>query len=596
MPSFLTDFLSGLERGTRGLPQALQTSEQLGLQRRKLESEQQKAELERQRKAAKLAWDMALASGDKDAIRSAYERMEELELLPSQRGPQTPDAQPEIEPPPGSWGGAEFPGGGTPPTPRESTPEEIEARKKSAAQKEPALRTLPIIGDPQPDESEPALRNLPIIGDPQPDKSEYALRNLLDRTGGPPANPVLKAIFANIDAEKRLAKIDAEAKELKLKKAQLDYDNTLNKHKDWKAVGDFFWRVGDDGNPEVHGNPLLNNQIDKIYPEKGFYVTNAKEFVPIPEVMQHIIGLYDEGDPGKLVHSIDWKAGLILYKNGEVKPLKPEDMQAIIDMEKRLSETKMEEAAAKYKLMKDHTSWKYSLNVNQKNAERLSGLMKHVDKSVSGGTMTPDQAISFVETQISYMPEFKYDKTGILESLRDHTTMIAMQVGQRFNASQKEQIADAAKAQADADEILHLLGEPHVEKHVGRVAGTIHKFKSALTGEANVHEDVVAFDMLLSNLRDEIVRARTGAVINEQEEVMYSKMLGSEVKDVKALRTRLKTLIYIMQGRRNVLWEQGLNASFGEEAGRAYYHKIPQFQSKYETPIAVGLTDAEMDQ
>jgi len=33
MPSFLTDFLSGLERGTRGLPQALQTSERLGLQR-----------------------------------------------------------------------------------------------------------------------------------------------------------------------------------------------------------------------------------------------------------------------------------------------------------------------------------------------------------------------------------------------------------------------------------------------------------------------------------------------------------------------------------------------------------------------------------
>ena len=591
MPSFLTDFLSGLERGTRGLPQALQTSERLGLQRRKLESEQQESELERQRKAAKLAWEIAKASGDKDAIRSAYERMEELELLPS----QTPDAQPEIEPPLGQ--GLEE-------------------------------RNLPIIGDPQPDKSEWGERNLPIIGDPQLDKSDLpellpplsppiaepsvsdrimpgsgqpappppvAPEGPMDLTGEPTANPVLRAIFANIDAEKRLQKIEAERKDLEFKKAQLDYDNTLNKHKNWKAVGDFFWRVGDDGNPEVYGNPLLNNQIDKIYPEKGFYVTKAREFVPIPEVMQHIIGLYDEGDPGKLVHSIDWKAGLILYKNGEVKPLKPEDMQAIIDMEKRLSETKMEEAAARYNLMKDHTSFKYSLNVNQKNSERLSGLMKHVDKSVSGGTMTPDQAISFVETQISYMPEFKYDKTGILESLRDHATMIAMNVGQRFNATQKEQIADAAKAQADADEILHLLGESHVEKHVGRLAGTIHKFKSALTGEANVHEDVVAFDMLLSNLRDEIVRARTGAVINEQEEVMYSKMLGSEVKDVKALRTRLKTLIYIMQGRRNVLWEQGLNASFGEEAGSAYYHKIPQFQSKYEDGIAVGLSDKDME-
>ena len=174
--------------------------------------------------------------------------------------------------------------------------------------------------------------------------------------------------------------------------------------------------------------------------------------------------------------------------------------------------------------------------------------------------------------------------------------MIAMNVGSRFNAKQKDEIANAAQAQANADEILHLLGRSHVEEHVGRVTGTIYKIKSAVTGEADVHEDVVAFHMLLSNLRDEIVRARTGAVINEQEEVMYSKMLGSEVKDVKALRTRLKTLIGIMQMRRNVLWERGLSASFGEEAAKAWHKKIPQFQSKYETKIAKGLSDKEMDQ
>ena len=101
--------------------------------------------------------------------------------------------------------------------------------------------------------------------------------------------------------------------------------------------------------------------------------------------------------------------------------------------------------------------------------------------------------------------------------------------------------------------------------------------------------------MLLSNLRDEIVRDRTGAVINEQEEVMYSEMLGSEVKDVEALRTRLKTLIGIMQTHRNVLWEQGLNANFGALAARAHYKEIPQFQSKYEDGIAVGLSDKDME-
>ena len=381
-----------------------------------------------------------------------------------------------------------------------------------------------------------------------------------------------------------------------MKKAQLDFDNMLNKHKDWKPIGGgkWFWRMDDQGNPQVHGNPLFNNEINKIYPDEGFYVTNAKEFVPIPDEMRQVIADSTKGDPGPRVFSVDWKSGQYLGVDGQMYPFPDAAMKKVIEGEQRETNKLRAEAEARFNLNKKYASFKYSLNVQQKNADRLSGIMKHIDESI-GRTMTPDQAISYAEMQISNMPEFKHDKIGILESLRDHATMIAMNVGQTFNATQKDQIADAAKAQANADEILHLLGKQHVQKHVGRLAGTIHNFKSALTGEANVHEDVVAFDMLLSNLRDEIVRARTGAVINEQEEVMYSKMLGSEVKEVEALQARLKTLIYIMQGRRNVLWEQGLNASFGEEAGRAYYHKIPQFQSKYEDGIAVGLSDKDME-
>ena len=136
MPSFLTDFLSGLERGTRGLPQALQTSERLGLERRE-------SELKRQREAAKLAFEQAILSNDPDAIRAAFETMEKLGLLPSQRVAQKPGVQPELAPPPGSWGGAELPGGKTPTTPRESTPEEIEERRKRARGGSAVSRIVP---------------------------------------------------------------------------------------------------------------------------------------------------------------------------------------------------------------------------------------------------------------------------------------------------------------------------------------------------------------------------------------------------------------------------------------------------------------------
>ena len=85
MPSFLTDFLSGLERGTRGLPQALQTSERLGLQRkeqglleeqRALQRDLAKQEVEENRRR----WDIDQERDmSRDLIENARFEMNQLE-------------------------------------------------------------------------------------------------------------------------------------------------------------------------------------------------------------------------------------------------------------------------------------------------------------------------------------------------------------------------------------------------------------------------------------------------------------------------------------------------------------------------------------
>jgi hypothetical protein len=90
MPRFLTDLLLGIERGTRGLPQAVQAGERLGLQRKKMDEEQAKQERERKAMAAKTAWDVAVATGDPAAMQAAFPAMLEAGVLPG-ADPLTPE-------------------------------------------------------------------------------------------------------------------------------------------------------------------------------------------------------------------------------------------------------------------------------------------------------------------------------------------------------------------------------------------------------------------------------------------------------------------------------------------------------------------------
>jgi len=83
MPNFFTDFLRGLEGGTRGLPQAIQMRERMGLQQ-----QQRDADLERQ--AAMAALQQMIQSGDPAGIQAAFPAAVESGGLPSAPG-LTPD-------------------------------------------------------------------------------------------------------------------------------------------------------------------------------------------------------------------------------------------------------------------------------------------------------------------------------------------------------------------------------------------------------------------------------------------------------------------------------------------------------------------------
>jgi hypothetical protein len=571
MPRFLTDLLLGIERGTRGLPQSVQAGERLGLQREQIDKQQAEQERERKERSAKMEWEVAMASKDPQAIEAAYRRMQEIGLFAS--GPQaTPNGTQtapnvDLSLPPGIEPiGLDRPGG--------RGPQPIGLGREG--------------GEP------PQL---------MPDKIVPG-QNALDRIMGGqglPVNPALAGILNKNKRDVALEKLQREFEQVRLRKEELLLEKAKEKSFEWKQgnSGTYFWRTGPGGTIETQGNPFLEGGVKSIYFDEGVMLTMGNELVPIPtatlEVVKNHIGEITDRKRAETIHSIDMASGQIFFQDGRVERFDKETMLAVITAEQRKEQYKKDTYDYRQKLRIEYAHLGQSFKLDAAGAKAVLDMHRYIDTRLGNGKMTPDGAYNYAQQQLSLFPALKYDKTGILEGIRDHAVEYALNASKKFSQVQKSEITSAAKTQAEADEILHLLSKPEVQAHVGRIAGTIANISRAITGEAATNPDVVTFHMLLSNVRDELIRDRTGAVVNAEELVQYRDMLGSETKSVDALRVRLSTLIEIMQRQRNGWWELALQEAFNTTNIDQYRHRIPQFQSKYADDfIERGLSDEDM--
>ena len=485
MPSFLTDFLSGLERGTRGLPQALQTSERLGLQRRE--------------GAAKLAFEQAILSNDPDAIRAAFETMEKLGLLPSQRGAQKPGVQPELDPPPGAWGGAELPARGGSVVSRIVPSRETQAPVQATADPAQAfldramagMRAVPITtGETTVDKPSPV--EAAWDREPETGGARFPVMPDFEITSSPPELETLQLLQEDVDQAK-----DSELPPVRLLEATRHI------------------RHGD--------SPLLTAMVNRAIRNR-----DEEDLVRL-EKQRKAKWDFEERAYKRLVYEKNLKTKYEYKEGWMINPYDPSD---------------------RYKLTE---------HMEMEKAALISDIYQGAWEEVAKGGITPEQGLTNIRTQAA-ISNITIPK-AMLHQFETNLAQYALKV--KFTGSMQKDIGEAISIQMNAESIIENLQKKNVQLSLGKLGGA-KWYTNWLMGGEDIDKSVSDVMFSLGMTRDQVVRLRTGAAVNDAEDRLFKELIGSTFKDPMAMADRMEMLIRHMDSTVLGHWQSNLYAKYGD--------------------------------
>jgi len=523
---FFSDFLMGLEGGTRGLPQAIQNRERFGFQREQAEVLRER--LDRQEKATNWQWKMkdAKERGDTEAV----------ELL---------------------------------------FPEGIELGIYSAYEGEPYLPPAPV--EPFGDESASLLEDPgdvmagfeEMTADPYPGVQDRRLRS--------------RMMFMDEETERKQLEQQREDELFGLEFEKLQQSLEIP----WISKGNGFYRVVDD-KMETMGDWNPSNMIIDF--ENGvMYEKGTTDIFPLPEGFEKII----EKNPD--LASADWSSGLWIDRSGQVHQMDDDArglIQEVLDERHRKS---LELIGFRRSEQEKLAELRGRIRADASQLASEKRAYTDIISDITDNKVSLDGALEryYGALKAAKIP----DARQTAQAMTDHFALLALdRVPFSITNKQKDDLAESGYIWAQAEEIKDLLKKPVVVAHVGIIQGSLSDMKKRWTGERNANPDVVRFRFLLADMSDRIQRIRTGAVINESEKASYDDLMGSTLKDAIALGIRMETLQETMQGRKDTVWREGLDNSFGAKA-RDYIDKIPQYQSisgyRSEGRTVTGMTDED---
>jgi hypothetical protein len=530
---FFSDFLMGLEGGTRGLPQAIQNRERFGL--RKKQYQDQEERLDWQRDSSNWQWRMKEAKerGDSAMVQTLWPEGIKLGIISAFEG------EPHRPPP------------------------------------------LPSIGD----------ESASLLEDPGD-----VMAGFEEMTADPypgVQDPRLRSRMMFMDKERKRKDLELERKEELFGLELEELTKEVSPETPWKQVGDneFWWKTDEDGQIITQGD--INSATDiKIYPKQGLmYNKRTGEFSPLP---QDALDMMKEFG-GNNVVSYDKDIGLLIMDDGSTKFVTDDIRKVISDHFDKVHRNRqaLVDQRGDVQVMLAELRGRIRADASQLASEKRA--YTDIISDITDNKVSLEGALEryYGALKAAKIP----DARQTAQALTDHFALLALdRVPFSITNKQKEDLAESGYIWAQAEEIKDLLKKPIVKAHVGIIQGSLSDMKKRWQGERNANPDVVRFRFLLADMSDRIQRIRTGAVINESEKASYDDLMGSTLKDAIALGIRMETLQETMQGRKDTVWREGLDNSFGAKA-RDYIDKIPQYQSisgyRSEGRTVTDMTDED---
>ena len=375
------------------------------------------------------------------------------------------------------------------------------------------------------------------------------------------------------------------------------------------------WKFNADGSGVRHNQDGSYDRVapraklHKIFLEHGFWVDSNGQEHPLSEDLKDAHKRLED-EAGQAVTHVDFQNGWYFTKDGTINQM-PDEWQT--EHAKRFNEAEdrwKERKDYEFKLRKEESTYEMGVDAAKMNSKRMYDIFKHTSTKVAAGDMTPAEAESYARNQLRDAPGVEGDK--YFEAVREYATMSALNVHRQFDAAEKKKLRGVSELQVKADKLLGLLQDPSVRDQVGVIRGRVDDILATLTGEGARSPELIRFTQILSQMKDDIIRERTGAVINKSEIPLYDEMLGDTYRDPAALETRLEQLIETAQETRNIIWRTNLNENFGPEgwteggtvkvSGEGFFDRnvkvdIPQYVRKYgRSEVRGNITDDDMDQ
>ena len=150
---------------------------------------------------------------------------------------------------------------------------------------------------------------------------------------------------------------------------------------------------------------------------------------------------------------------------------------------------------------------------------------------------------------------------AMLHQFETNLAQYALKV--KFTGSMQKDIGEAISIQMNAESIIENLQKKNVQLSLGKLGGA-KWYTNWLMGGEDIDKSVSDVMFSLGMTRDQVVRLRTGAAVNDAEDRLFKELIGSTFKDPMALADRMEMLIRHMDSTVLGHWQSNLYAKYGD--------------------------------
>ena len=285
------------------------------------------------------------------------------------------------------------------------------------------------------------------------------------------------------------------------------------------------------------------------------------------------------------IHKTYPKAGFSVYKSGKVEWLAPEFKEALAEASTDGKKVKNWHEESGTVLMDDGTTLQITPILSKDKDKvidpfRINAVYSKGIEKIRTGSVDNVKLDAETELENLGMSELQAKEQALkwADDFERHRMDI------EWNQEEKAILGTAIELQAAVDQALGELKDKDLRKAVGLYAGLKGRLLRTITGGSSDDPVVTRFLALLLNVRDKLfARSRSGGAVTQEEQELYSEILGSDISDIDALVDKMEVVIEFENRARRSIY----NAAFerkGEPMTEETRALIPQYEALHVRP------------